>query len=170
LVPRRDARQLLDLHPFFQDRPLLGSWKAKVLDVEILARAQLKQLHASDFPALQGGVLAVSSRARNVLLDTLLRFGELLPLRCRDGEYWLYNSLTMIDALDMERSTFTRLQSSARIIYVDEPVFIEEGLADSVIFHIPYPHPSLLYVTQEFVELVEANDLVGLGARCVWSS
>src|SRR4051812_36523494 len=113
------------------------------------------------------GVLVVSERAADVLGQVLHQHGELLPLRCAGERYWLFNSLTTLDALDMEHSVVLRLPKG-RIIDVEEPVFVEEVVADHVIFHLPFPHPSKLYFTAEFVEMVENANLVGLGARSVF--
>jgi hypothetical protein len=67
-------------------------------------------------------VLVLNSRALGVLEHLLVDSGELIPLECADGQYWLFNCTTVADPLDWEASDVVRLDSG-RVLDINRPQF-----------------------------------------------
>lgn len=165
LTPR-ETNAFSALWATIQNKPLSESWKP----IEVLELTDIDghQLAISDFPWLTNGVLALSEFAIKALYRELQNFGEILPLSCPTCKYHLFNSLTMLDALDMNQSEVLRLPNSERIISIETAVFIADVIGDIPIFHLPYPHPSKLYVTEGFLTVLDDKELIGFGAEMVW--
>lgn len=87
----------------FNGEPMAHGWSAP--DVRFVhdhpSAAQLR----GDFPHLFGAVPVMSERAVAALRSLLEAHGELLPLSSEGGTYWAYNCLTVVDAMDTQRST-----------------------------------------------------------------
>lgn len=149
-----------------QDKPLGEKWSP--VRVKRLAVVGDRVRQSSDFPWLASGILVLSERAKRALSSLLESYGELLPLESEDLPLWVYNSLTMVDALDLEAASVMRMPESNRIIGIDDYAFLEDRVGDVPIFHLPYPHPSRLFVSGNFLEILDSHGLKGFGARLVW--
>ncbi|HMK34583.1 MAG TPA: DUF1629 domain-containing protein, partial [Desulfomonilaceae bacterium] len=75
----------------------------------------------------------------------------------------------VVDALDEPRSEVERFDSG-RIMSIEEYSFIEERLLGVVVFKLPQRPLGWPYVTDPFVERVQAAKLKGFRFRPVWSS
>jgi len=124
------------------------------------------ELPPCDTPALFPGVQLFSPRALEVLGPLLEGNGEILPLDCDYGEYYLFNLTRVIDALDVERSDVFRL-SPGRIGHVIRYEFFPERIGDATIFTIPQQF-GRFYVTNRFTEAVEDAGLVGFLFDLLW--
>lgn len=60
----------------------------------------------NDFPCIMMDIPAFSARAVRALKDYLEPNGELLPLVSDIGEYYAYNTRTIVDALDPVKSVY----------------------------------------------------------------
>jgi hypothetical protein len=151
----------------FDGSPRAGQWKpVKVLRV----RADHRQgFNPSDFPWLGSDVLVMRRRAVEALRDILDAHGEILPLATDDGvELFAFNA-RMVDALDEARSTVERFPDSNRIMWIKKVEFIESAIRGLDMFRLPR-RSSPTYVSQRFVDRVNAAGLVGLEFDKVWSS
>ncbi|MCK1641696.1 hypothetical protein IVA95_30170 [Bradyrhizobium sp. 157] len=98
------------------------------------------------------------------LLD---RSGELLPLECPEADLWLFNVLTVVDALDEEKSELVRFDDGD-ILDVERYVFrpdLTEGLA---VFKVPQLLRGPLFLGDEFVRAVKAAGLRGPEFTQLW--
>jgi hypothetical protein len=137
-------------------------------EVEILRDEEHTNRPRSDFPSL-GGVLPVfSRRAVDALRDVLTANGEILPLVCAEGEYFAYNTLKVVDALDEERSAVKRFKDGG-VMRVVHHEFLPEKLHGVSVFKIPQTIRSRTYVTDEFVRRVREAGLVGFNFIPVWA-
>ncbi|WP_035726390.1 imm11 family protein [Bradyrhizobium murdochi] len=114
----------------------------------------------ADLPWLGGHVLVLREHAVKVLAPLLDRSGELLPLACPDADLWLFNVLTVVDALDEEKSELVRFDDGD-ILDVERYVFrpnLTEGLA---VFKVPQLLRGPLFLGDEFVSVVKTAGLRG---------
>lgn len=127
-----------------------------------------QQLVKSDFPWLGSGKLALRQRATELLAPALEPYAELLPLEW-DVPIWAVNVLTVVDALDEDRSTLVRFDSG-RIMRVERYAFRKEVVDDLLVFKVPQLARSAVFVSSAFVELVERSGLTGIEFRLLWES
>jgi hypothetical protein len=123
---------------------------------------------ATDF-ALVGSEVALSLRAAVALQELLVGDGQLLPLRCADGDYSVFNAFTIPDALDEADSDIHRF-STGRVMRIDRYAFHADSLVHHTIFRIPQLPRAFTFVTDRFVEAAASIGLSGLAPRLVWES
>lgn len=123
----------------------------------------------ADLPWLGGHVLVLRERAVAALESLLVRYGELLPLDCQDADLWLFNTLTVVDALDEERAQLVRFDDGA-ILAVERHEFRPDLVAGLAVFKVPQLLRGSLFVGDEFAEAVAAAGLTGLDLTEVWSA
>lgn len=133
---------------------------------------ELPHKHTNDFPYVDFFIPTFSGRAVEALREFLEPNGELLPLRCDTGTYYLYNVLTVIDALDHEKSEIDWMGylSHQTKVVADNILryeFHAERIANASIFRI-VERPVDYYVTQPFVDRVLAAGLQGFNLKKVW--
>jgi hypothetical protein len=99
----------------------------------------------------------------------LVSNGDLLPLDTKVGEYYLFIVQTKIDALNVNKSQFTRCRKdeAARALGVDFFDFHEATLNNATIFRIP-EQPNYTLVTDRFKDRVEQSRLNGFEFAKVW--
>jgi hypothetical protein len=119
----------------------------------------------ADLPWLGGHVLVLRPSAVAALGPLLERHGELLPLDCPDADLWLFNTMTVVDALDEERSELVRFDDGA-ILAVERYEF----RAVAPIFKVPQLLRGPLFVSDEFASVLTAAGLTGLELTEVWRS
>lgn len=127
-----------------------------------------RQRPPGDFPSLLRPPV-FSRRAVDCIGDVLRANGELLPLDCESGEYYVYNVTNLTDALDEDRSQINRGEDG-RVWSVWNPHFRPEALEGELIFKLVQHPTGDVYVTDEFVELVRMHRLKGFKFREVWNS
>jgi hypothetical protein len=151
-------------HAFIHNppQPQAANWTPVRMKVYKGPRGKLLE---PDFTDWFGVPAVFTERAVEALGDILTSNGELLPLDTNEGGWFAYNTLTVLDALDEERSVVSRLSNGA-VYDVREYVFHPERLQGATIFRIPQT-PRVL-VTGTFKELVEAAGLRGIRCSPVW--
>lgn len=126
-------------------------------------------LEPADLPWWGSHVLVLSERAVGLLGAELRRWGELLPLECDGKELWLFNCLTVVDALDEDKCELKRFDSG-RIMRVKRHAFFAERLAGVGVFKLPQFRVSPLFATADFVAQFRQSGLNGSEFGLVWSS
>jgi hypothetical protein len=114
----------------------------------------------ADLPWLGGDVLVLRERAVSVLAPLLDLYGELLPLACAEADLWLFNVLTVVDALDEDNSELVRFDNGD-ILHVERYQFRPNLVAGLAVFKVPQLLRGPLFVGDEFVGAVEAAGLRG---------
>jgi len=141
-------------------KPVAQEWPTPQVDV-IYQDPKGKWLPSSDFPSFTVSHIPVfSARAVEILGELLTKNGELLPLNCIDGEYFAYNVLNLVSALDQEKSDIVRF-STGRIMTVRKYALYEDKLADQIIFKIPEIVLLSVFVTDRFKHKIEDAGLTG---------
>jgi hypothetical protein len=97
----------------------------------------------------------------------LLRYGELLPLRCAGAELWLYNVTHVIDALDEPASTIDRF-SDGRIMFIRRLALRKDVIGDDDIFKFSRERGDSICFSQRFVDLWRSAGLTGVAFHQVW--
>jgi hypothetical protein len=140
--------------------PVAQEWPTPQVDI-IYQHPKGKWLQASDFPSFTVSHIPVfSTKAVEILGDVLTKNGELLPLNCIDGEYFAYNVLNLVSALDQEKSDIVRFPAG-RIMTVRKYALYEDKLADQMIFKIPEIVLLSVFVTDRFKNQIEDAGLTG---------
>ena len=152
---------------WFCGKPIGERWVP--LRVEILRDKEHKDRPSSDFPGFGAGKPTFSHRAVEALRDLLADNGELLPLDCKDGNYWVFNVTRVIDGLDEENSDVERF-SSGRIMAVERFAFYPDKVRDLSIFKIPQFPKGGAYVTDSFTNRVKSANLTGFAFDLLWDS
>lgn len=140
-------------------------------------------LPIGDFPAFSGASIdpVFSRRALDELTDLLQGNGEILPLSCDEGEYYLFNVTHIADALDIENTEFKPYSEvdPDMALLVDDPdsptitrfAFYPQKVKDLTIFKIPSRHQyNGTLVTDKFVQRVQEAGLKGFEFELLWSS
>jgi hypothetical protein len=102
------------------------------------------------------------------LRDLLEPNGELLPVRHRNGIYYLYNCTTLVNCLDLERSVYEMFDDGT-IDSFEKYAFHEELVKDLSFFRLR-PEPLDLLCTQVVVDRVKKYGLNGFRFIKMWSS
>ena len=123
----------------------------------------------TDTPLLVPGLACVlSRRAADRMGELLLRYGELLPVDCDEGEFVIYHCMNQLDgALDMEHSEGGRARDG-RLLSLKKPAFQPEAVRGQDVFTVVKPNPYTLFGSDRFVQLANASGLVGMRFVAVW--
>lgn len=145
--------------------------KWKPLKVEIAFDEELKtQLPPGDFPSLFADVPVLSPAAVQVLQPLIEGNGQLLPLQCAEGEYFILNVTNVVDALDETKSEIVRFPDGKKILDIKQFVFLSAKLQNVNIFKLPQQPLGQVFVTDGFVKAVRDSGLVGVNFVWLWSS
>jgi hypothetical protein len=107
-----------------------------------------------------------STRAVSVLHDILVAHGEILPLLSQDGDYFIFNLLTVVDAINWECSRIRKLPSGAIMDMGNTYAFHPEQLRNVHMFRPP--QLKTVFVTDTFVQRVTQSGLTGFKFPLVW--
>lgn len=128
------------------------------------------QLPPGDFPSLFADEPALSQRAVQVLRPLIEGNGQLLPLQCTGGEYFILNVTNVVDALDERQSEIVRFPDGKRVLDIKRFVFVPAKLQNVDIFKLPQQPLGRVFVTDGFVKTVRDAGLVGINFEWLWSS
>lgn len=149
----------------FEAEPMAATWSAP--RVRVAPNTPRGDVPLPDFASLFGAVPIVSQRVVEAFDGELESQGELLGLRCDDGNYWAFNVVSTVDLLDEAQSTGDwfdrgRLMTLTRLI-------ARRPVPDDVppIFKLPQWRKGRALVTQAFIDTVRKHRLSGLDPRPV---
>ena len=146
----------------FDGSSLASFWKP--LTVEVIPEEDNPP--ASDFPKLALHIPTFSKRATIALKEILDKHGELLPLLCREGEYYTYNVTRVLDILNEDKSTIVRF-SDGGILNIEDYSFNFAELGDCPIFKLPRMPLMDVFVTEAFKQKAEESGLTGFTFKFV---
>jgi hypothetical protein len=143
--------------------PLMPIWKPRRVV------GNVKPQH--DFPCIKLMIPAFSIKAVQALEPRLSQNGELLRLDSDVGEYYAYNTLTVLDALDIEKSVIQWLDKRKKVtaLKINKYAFKKDVLEGAFIFRI-VESPIQIYVTNKFMDIVTEAGLDGFDCPLLWSS
>jgi hypothetical protein len=144
----------------FDGKPKALSWESPAIQA-LSDDAENRDLPPSDFPSFASHLPVFSERARKSLQPLVNSCGEFLKLKITGPELFVFNVTMLLDALDMERSTYQTFADGKRILRIRKHVFKDLAIGRVPIFklvQLPLMH---VYVTDPFVELVSETGLTG---------
>lgn len=148
---------------------LSDSWTVKFIEI-------IDEGYQSDFPIFWGksGVQIISEKAKGVLEPLVGNNVEFLPLihKTTNEKYYAIHVLCVLDALDINNTIFEKL-SSGLIIGCEKFVFTPDVIQNEVIFKVYVNkriHPTAVFVSDEFRNVVLESDLEGFEFVEVWDS
>lgn len=159
----RDAAEYNRQHDFTGTSVDVAGWSPPAVEI-------IRDGSGGTAPAdvtLLGVEPAFSARAVERVGHLLRASGQLLPLISVDGEFYLWNVTTVVDALDEEASAVTRF-SSGRIMAVERWVFRPGDLRDVTAFKIPQLRRAYTFITDRFAREFTEAGLAGLAPHPVW--
>jgi hypothetical protein len=147
--------------------PRSDGWVPLVM--HLIKRDEGKSLLSSDSPWLGLHAPIFRSSALEVMGLDLKKHGELLPLICPGAELWIFNTTTVLDALDEASSSVMSLDCG-QILTILRHEFRPEVIADIDVFKLPSEIDSSTYVSHRFVNRWKGHRLKGLDFRHVWTA
>jgi hypothetical protein len=173
--------EYVSLYKLFRGSSVIHIWEPIQVESEENLIYWEPPLPFGDLSMVHGSFEPVfSHRAVNALSNLLEGNGELLPLNCAEGEYYLFNTTRIVDALDEEKTEFKPYSEvDPDMAYQDDdphspvitsPAFYPEVVADLTVFKIPlrYPFGGTLF-TDKFVQRVQETELKGFAFELLWS-
>ena len=170
-----DGEYLLPVDPndyeslVFTGRPRGASWRPIRMRRLKWIDGQLQK--PTDFPnGPQSTYLAMTLRAREKIGQSINKYGEFLPLRCDDGNFWAFHVTHFMDALDENASSLLRASDDPNmVLMIHKHVFRPERLTPDWMFKLPQSRGrGPIYVTDPFVNLINASGHTGLRFKRVW--
>jgi hypothetical protein len=164
-VDKRDIELLV-----FDGKPRARSWTP-------VAMRRLKDfgdglpVRPVDFPSGSGGGdLPMTDSARKKIGPYLERYGEFLPLRSDEGDFWTFHVTHFVDALDEDASDVLRAPDDpGLVLMINKHVFRPERLTADWMFKLPQSRGrGPFYVTDPFVNMIRASGLTRLEFKRVW--
>ena len=128
----------------------------------------------SDFIMLWSvmGIGVFSCKAKQCLEDVMKNCVEFIPARLKNEIVYITNVISILDAIDIEKSKIQRLKTGL-IIGLEEYCFVSEKISDNNFFKILLNnsiYTTEIFVTSEFRAIVEKNNLLGFSFEKVWQS
>jgi hypothetical protein len=153
----------------FDGKPRANSWKPVAMRRLNFIDGQFRQ--PCDFPCGSGGsYLIMSEVAKEKIGAHLNRYGEFLPLRCDEGNFWAFHVTHFVDALDENASNVLRSPDDPNVVLmIHKHVFQPAKLTEDWMFKLPQSRGrGPIYVTDPFVDLIRTSGLTGLEFKRVW--
>ncbi|GAA4737608.1 imm11 family protein [Flavisolibacter ginsenosidimutans] len=116
--------------------------------------------HPDFFEIDATSVIAISQKAVDRLKQFLEKDIELLPLETDAGRYYVLNVMNIVDCLNKNESVYTSTNNGLIAAYTSLE-FIQEKIADNVIFKIP-ELPYHTFITDEIQDRCETEKVKGL--------
>ena len=148
----------------FDGRNLLKNW----MPIKMKRMEPEKGLELGD--ALGFSFPIFSNRALECLLPLIGNNIEVLPLDFDEDEYWGINIITILDAIDYEKSEYKTFRDGKRIMCFIKYVFLPKVVENVPIFKIKDEKTYYAFVSDEFKKIVEDNNLLGFRFELVWDS
>ncbi|MCY4021360.1 MAG: hypothetical protein OXG39_18275 [Chloroflexi bacterium] len=155
-VPRRDGTSLI------------ATWEPKEVWYHPLDFKKNKGI--ANFP-MWSSVIVCDAAAKDIIYELTKDCVEFLPLSSPtipETEYFALNCVKVLDCLDMERSEFTRFEKTGGIRSIRRYEFKANCIDGIPVFKLPILNSARTFVTNEFKQLVEDNNLTGLEFQKVW--
>ncbi len=161
----KNINDLNDVNRLLPGTPMGSTWRPVRVEV-FRGDRRNKHLPAGDFPTFDV-VPTFSARAAQVLGDLLTDHGELLPLVCEEGQYFVFNCTTFVDGLDTERSEIVYFDDGS-VNLVRSYVLDSDKVAGRPVFRLRGERMLNVFVNEAFVRQVQEAGLRGFDFRQVW--
>jgi hypothetical protein len=143
-----------------------STWKPVTVNL-LRAAEDGTKFSQSDTPWFGTHAPVLRTRAVAAVKDFLAAYGELLPLACPDADLQVFNTTSVVAALDVDRSQVVRFASGG-VMTIEEYAFKPSTLRGAGAFKLPEMMRGPVFFTEEFVMLVQRKGLIGVGFKLVW--
>lgn len=108
-----------------------------------------------DIGRLQANHLSLSPKAKNHLEAQIHSYGELLPITYKGEQWYFFNLLNSIPAIDSESSLdpFSSVEAIA---------FHDKDIENQLLWTSPFGYDGQIFCSDQFIEVVETAGLTGL--------
>lgn len=138
--------------------------------VKVVRLEPEKKLGLSDAPGFYSHIPVFSKKAKDILEDCIFDSVELLPMINEEKEYWAVNITKILDCINYEKSIYKTFPDGKRILRFEKYFFNEKKLVNENIFKIKDKPLAAAFVSDEFKDIVEFNNLTGFKFNLVWDS
>ncbi len=124
----------------------------------------------SNTPGFSPHIPVFDEKAKNALKNILNNKVEFLPLDCENNSFFAVNVINILDCIDYNKSVYKTFSDRKRIMRFIKYSFIEKKINAQHIFKIidePLKRP---FVSDEFKNIVEENNLTGFIFKLAWDS
>jgi hypothetical protein len=168
-LSKAEVTRFLEQMCFRSTLPVAADWRSPPMCLRWDGFEEGGKAVACDFPIPDdSGAIVMSKRAKEALSDYLKPYGELLPLQCEEGQFWILNVTKVLDALDLAKSEWINVPGEPATLWRE--AFLLDQIDGVPLFRLP---PSFkksgTYFTQQFLDVVASHKLLGLAGRSVWS-
>lgn len=140
----------------FDGRKILERWTP----LKLVRLEPEKGLSLSDAPGFYSHLPVINGRAKNVLGKLFAGVAEVLPATNDEGEFWIINVTNVLDCVDYSNAIVTRFRSG-RVMMFDKYAFLADKVKQQHVFKIIEEPLSCPFVSDDFKETVEQNQLTG---------
>ena len=148
----------------FDGRKHLGNWKT----IKVKRMEPEKKLTLSDAPGFLFPVF--SKNALKCLHPLIAKHVEILPLDFEEREYYGINVISVLEAIDYEKSIYKTFRDGKRIMAFKKYAFVSDVIRNIPIFKISDEKTRYAFVSDDFKHVVEENNLLGFKFKLVWDS
>lgn len=146
----------------FDGRCHLKSWTARRFE----RMEPEKRLELGDAPGFTRFIL--SKKALDCLQPLIMNNMEALPLLFDEGEFFLVNVTTVINGIDYEKAVYKTFRDGKKIMLFEKYAFIPSKVIGISLFKIIDEPLRFPFVSDEFKNKVEENDLKGFKFELAW--
>ena len=103
----------------------------------------------------------LNEKCYKILYPYIKNEAQIFKVKCENDNLYVVNITNIIDCLDYDKSEIKRFPSSGRVMRVIKYVFKIEKLRNTTIFKLPEFPKGISYVTENFKNIVEKNNIKG---------
>lgn len=162
-------KQIKILRPLGKGKKHEGLWEP--LSVWRLKKPRKRRPgELCDFTTIsaKSNIPVMSSRAKKIFEPMLGASAQWLPLDFEECQYWILNSLNILDSLDLSETKISYLPNGL-VWGIDEYAFKLSTIANEWLFKVPQKTYDCL-ATDQFRSLVEKENLTGFYFQPMWDS
>ncbi len=162
-----------------KNRDFLREFKCKILSgkpqkgkLDNLVLEMIGGEKFSDSPKFWSGsgILLFSEKAKRTLEDLLKNYVEFIPVKSKNVNFYIVNTLCIEDAIDYKKAEL-RMLDTGLIVGIEKYSFIENKVCNIPMFKVLLNdriYSTEIYVTSEFKNKVEEAKLEGFKFIEVW--
>lgn len=142
----------------------------KVKDWKPINVKRMYDREFSNTPGLASHIPVLDDKAIAILQDLLKGNAEILPLNCKEGDFFAINVTNILDCVDYKKSEYKTFRDGKRIMRFIKYVFKPQELISQHLFKIPDEVLKRPFVSDEFRNRVLESGLSGFVFELAWDS
>lgn len=161
LVPKK---RIFNLSDYFDGTSIMNKWEKIALEVDdSCGRGQEGDAYGFTIPV-------IGKRAVEKLKPLFKNDAEFLPVELEGKNLFGVNTITVIDALDRNRSVFKTFSDKKTIMRIEKYAFNDELIRGKNIFKITDENKRVPFVSEKVYKAIEENGLKGFDLKLVYDS